>query len=79
MAETAAAILAELDSTESGNVYQISKHVPAIGAGTEDLFYVTAVRGPNQGKSCWCTTTTADSAADQAASVLAKMTAAGPT
>lgn len=77
MAITARELEAELDSQDTKHKYIVSKHVPAATA-TDDHWYVTSTVGPNKGKSCWCASTTSDSAANQAAAVLSYMVTAGP-
>ena len=46
---------------------------------TYRMFYVTNNRGPQAGKSCWCRTTIANSAADQATEIVTALTTPGPT
>ena len=79
MAITARELEAELDSQDNRHKYIVSKHIPKQNGGLEDAWYVTSVVGPNVGKSKWCLSTTADSAANQAAAVLSLMVTAGPT
>lgn len=77
MAITARELEQELDSQDTGHLYKVEKHIPEATA-TTDHWRVTAVAGPNRGKSCWAESTTADSAANQAAAVLSYMVSAGP-
>jgi len=79
MAITARELEAELDAQDTGHKYKVNRHIPVEGGGLEDAWYVTAIVGPNVGKSAWVKSTTADSAANQAAAVLSLMVTPGPT
>lgn len=78
MAITARQLEVALDSEDTGHEYKVIRHVPGATA-TDDHWYIQAVVGPNVGKACWCSSTTSDSAALQAAAVLTDLTRAGPT
>lgn len=78
MAVTARELEAELDAQDTRHSYIVSRHIPEENGGLEDAWYVSAVAGPNKGKSAWVKSTTADSAANQAAAVLSLMVTPGP-
>lgn len=77
MAITARELEVAMDSADTKHKYIVSRHIPTAAAST-DHWYISAVVGPNKGKSCWVATTAADNAATQAAAAVVTMTTAGP-
>lgn len=71
---TPAEIQAAMDSAATGRVANIQCMQNAEGTTVDD-FYVVGVIAPYAGRSRWCRTTAADSAATQAASILAQLVA----
>jgi len=70
---TPAAIQAQLDSATTTHVANIIRSL-TIDA-TYDAHYVVGVVAPYAGRSRWCTTTTAETAANQAAEIIAVLVA----
>jgi len=66
---TVAAIQAELDSASTNNVINIHNSVKV--DATYDAHYCVGVAHPYAGRSRWCATTTAETAANQAAEIIA--------
>lgn len=70
---TVAAIQAAIDPGSTGNVANIQTSVKI--DATYDAHYVVGIIAPYAGRSRWCTTTSANNAATQAATILSALTA----
>jgi len=70
---TPAAILAQIDTGSTNNVVHITQSISV--DATYDAHYCVGIAHPYTGRSRWCTTTTAETAANQAAEILAALVA----
>jgi len=70
---TPAAIQAQIDSGSTHNVANIQNSISV--DATYDSHYVVGIAHPYAGRSRWCLTTTAETAANQAAEILAVLVA----
>ena len=70
---TPAEIQAQLDSANTMHVANIQQGL-SIDA-TYDAYYVVGITEPYSGRSRWCQTTKADTAANQAAEIIAALVA----
>lgn len=64
---TPAAILAEIDSGSTHNVVHFINSISV--DATYDAHYVVGIAHPYAGRSRWCVTTTAETAANQATEI----------
>lgn len=70
---TPAAIQAQIDAASTVHVANIQTSISV--DATYDAHYVVGVTAPYAGRSRWCTTTTAETAANQAAEIVAALVA----
>lgn len=70
---TPAEIQAQLDSANTKHVAEIIQSISI--DGTYDSHYVVGITDPYSGRSRWCQTTTAETAANQAAEIIAVLVA----
>ena len=70
---TVAEIQAQLDSASTHNVINILKSVTV--DATYDAHYCVGIAHPYAGRTRWCTTTTAETAANQAGEIQTALTA----
>lgn len=70
---TALEIQAELDAGATMKIINIEKQLPNGVSTTSDLFFCTGIGRPYTGHSRWCATTNTDTAANQAAEIIAAM------
>ena len=70
---TPAEIQAQLDSAKTKHVAEIQQSI--VVDATYDAHYVVGITDPYSGRSKWCQTTTAETAANQAAEIIAVLVA----
>ena len=68
---TVAAIQAAIDSASTHNIANIQQSIKV--DATYDAHYVVGISAPYQGRSKWCITTNAETAANQAAEIEAAL------